>query len=375
MSEQEYYSESDKKHTGRQSNHQMKPYLIYQYLLHYTDENHTASASALCEYLKENGIFAERRSIYRDIKEINIATLMAFDDLSLEEARIELENDDYDEVKTIVYDKHSKGFYVRRRACEPDDVRLLAECVYTAKFIEEKTSSRLLNVLCNLVSEHQATRIQHSAFLTGRVKTENTSVFYNVLTINDAMSTRLNGTAHIPEKISFKYQTHTINDISKRVDRRHGTPYVVSPYELIINDGNYYLLAYSDKYRKPRTYRVDRMKDIQLTGAPRAGAEDMKQIDMDSYTKRVFGMYSGERHIITLRFINSLLDTAIERFGKQGVSYSKVDENHFQVITPVEISDQFFGWLLGFGKKVKILDPEPVIEAFTAYLDKIRDMY
>ncbi len=117
------------------------------------------------------------------------------------------------------------------------------------------------------------------------------------------------------------------------------------------------------------------MKDIQLTGAPRAGAEDMKQIDMDSYTKRVFGMYSGEQHIITLRFINSLLDTAIERFGKQGISYSKVDENHFQVITPVEISDQFFRWLLGFGKKVKILDPEPVIEAFTAYLDKIRDMY
>lgn len=86
-------------------------------------------------------------------------------------------------------------------------------------------------------------------------------------------------------------------------------------------------------------------------------------------------MYSGEQHIITLRFINSLLDTAIERFGKQGVSYSKIDENHFQVITPVEISDQFFGWLLGFGKKVKILDPEPVIEDFKAYLDKIRDMY
>ena len=52
-----------------------------------------------------------------------------------------------------------------------------------------------------------------------------------------------------------------------------------------------------------------------------------------------------------------------------------IDENHFQVITPVEISDQFFGWLLGFGKKVKILDPEPVIEDFKAYLDKIRDMY
>ena len=40
--------------------------------------------------------------------------------------------------------------------------------------------------------------------------------------------------------------------------------------------------------------------------------------------------------------------------------HGKVDETHFSVTAKVEISDQFFGWILGFGKKAKILYPEDV---------------
>lgn len=43
--------------------------------------------------------------------------------------------------------------------------------------------------------------------------------------------------------------------------------------------------------------------------------------------------------------------------------------------TTVELSDQFYGWVLGFGKKAKILWPENVVEDFKGYLDKIQNMY
>ena len=52
-----------------------------------------------------------------------------------------------------------------------------------------------------------------------------------------------------------------------------------------------------------------------------------------------------------------------------------MDETHFSVTAKVEISDQFFGWILGFGRKAKILYPEPVIEQFRGYMDRIREMY
>ena len=41
----------------------------------------------------------------------------------------------------------------------------------------------------------------------------------------------------------------------------------------------------------------------------------------------------------------------------------------------IEISNQFFGWLSGFGKKVQIISPPEVREEFAEYLDKIREMY
>lgn len=55
--------------------------------------------------------------------------------------------------------------------------------------------------------------------------------------------------------------------------------------------------------------------------------------------------------------------------------YMKSDDYHFEVHAKVEISDQFFGWLLGFGKKVKIISPDDTVDQFKSYLDKIRNMY
>ena len=55
--------------------------------------------------------------------------------------------------------------------------------------------------------------------------------------------------------------------------------------------------------------------------------------------------------------------------------YNIVDDRHFSITAPVEISDQFYGWVLGFGKKAKILKPQKVVDGFTEYLDKVRKIY
>lgn len=100
-------------------------------------------------------------------------------------------------------------------------MRLLAECVYAAKFIAEGQAKRLVNVICDFVSEEQAEKIRHNAFLTDRVKTDNKSVMNNIAAINDAMSRYLDGEPHTPEKIIFKYLKYSVSDMSKYVERRH----------------------------------------------------------------------------------------------------------------------------------------------------------
>ena len=133
-----------------------------------------------------------------------------------------------------------------------------------------------------------------------------------------------------------------------------------------------YIRQYS---KEMRTYRVDRMKDIRFTGEPRDGDDEFKQIDLKTYTKRVFSMFGGDQRLVEIRFINPLLDAVVDRFGTKDVQYAKVDETHFSVTAKVEISDQFFGWILGFGRKAKLLYPDDVIDQFRGYMDRIREMY
>lgn len=88
-------------------------------------------------------------------------------------------------------------------------------------------------------------------------------------------------------------------------------------------------------------------------------------------------MLGGKEQRVTIRFINRLLDVAVERFGcdPSSVQYTRVDDGHFCVTAKVEISDQFFGWLLGFGRRAKLIGSDVAVEKFKAYLDKVRDMY
>ena len=361
---------------GKKENQKLKTYLVLQYLLRQSDENHVVSAENIVGYLQQNcGIYAERRSIYRDIEEINKAMLMVEEEIDVHEAGDRIAEDESE--KLVVYDKSKKGFYVRQRHYDLNDVRLLAECVYSAKFIEEKRAKRLVRVVCDLVSEEQAKQITHDAFLSDRVKTENTAVYYSVSTINEAMSRELNGQRHKPEKIDFLYQKHSISDVRQTVNRRNGARYIVSPYKLIINDGNYYLLGFDDEAQEMRTYRVDRMKDVRLMGEPRDGEKEFSAIDLKTYTQRTFSMFGGQDTVVTLRFENYLLDAVVERFGSDQIraQYVRVDNDHFSVTTHVEISDQFFGWVLGFGDKVKITGSDTAVGLFKAYLDKVREMY
>ena len=87
-------------------------------------------------------------------------------------------------------------------------------------------------------------------------------------------------------------------------------------------------------------------------------------------------MVPGKQENVTMRFIAPLLDTVVDRFGTSGVVYSKdADGKHVKAIVNVALSEEFFGLVCGFGKRMKIVSPSPVVEDFKQYLDKIRGMY
>lgn len=352
---------------GRRFNQKLKPYIILQYLLKNTDENNTRSSSQIESYFEENlGIEIHPRTISRDIVEINRVLYMLENDCDIYDAEVAIEEDN--ENKIIQYDVHKKGYYVRQRKFNPTDIRMIAESIYSAKFITKSQADWLVDcILSEYTNEQQAEEIRKSSYVFDRVKTKNGAVLDNLEDIQKAIS-------DTPQKIKFKYLKYDINNIEKLTTRRKGNYITVSPYCVMINDGNYYMFAFDEK-GKMYPYRVDRMRDILFTDEPREYKEEFFDLDIKRYTRRVFNMFSGTRERVEMRFTNNVFDTVVDRFGTEDVKYYKVDDRHFRVTAEVEISNQYFAWICGFKKQATITQPPRVVEQFKQFLADISSKY
>lgn len=290
---------------ARAEKQKVKTLFVAKYFLENSDENHPITAGDIVDYLREDcGIEVERRAIYRDIAALR-------------------------DVYGMDIDGGQGGKYrLLSRQFEFDDLRLLAECVHAAKFISASKAKELVKTISEFCSIYQAEELQKEVFLCDRVKTTRNNILLTVGIIYSAMATKQDGKPHTPQKITFKYLKYALQNKREQVERRKGATYKVSPYKLLINDGNYYLLAFDDRYQEIRRYRVDRMKEVKAIDEPREGAKVFAELDMESYTRRVFSMFGGKQKRVSIRFINQLLDTAIERFGTSpDVFYRQDDES------------------------------------------------
>ncbi len=349
----------ERKSGGKKPGQKFKSLLVWDILQKRTDENHAVSIKEIRDYLLTYGIEAERHSISRDINDLmellNRGQDADPDDRSFFDYEIE-------------YDASLHGYKLCRRPYDFEELRLLAECVRASRFISKGQEENLLNAIEGMCSEHQIEELQNEVYLVGRTKTTNKYIMGTMLTVNQAIREN--------RKITFKYQKYTLTDRTQQVDRRRGAAYVLSPFKLIINEGNYYLLAFDSKAQDMRTFRLDRMKGVEMLKEPREGELAFSKIDMRTYTQRVFSMFGGEQKRVSLRFINPLLDTVVERFGTGAEVFYRPDDNtHFIVSADVEISDQFYGWVCGFRKKATIVSPPDVVADFQKFLDEIYGRY
>ncbi len=322
------------------ANPKLKLLYLKQFFEECTDEDHPASMADILAYLDEKGIHAERKGIYADIN-------------YLEDYGMELRDEDKERNKT---------YRLLDRDFEPSEIKLILDSVASSKFLSEKKSMDLMNKLEKLVSVHQRQSLKRQIKVAGRVKSMNGSVMYNVDTIHAAIASA--------RPVRFKYFHY--NTQKEREYTHDGKPYEVSPWTLLYDNSNYYLLAFVDD--NIRTFRVDRMAEVKQGSKDRQGKEQFESFDLVSFTKATFGMFSGKEEKVEMVFHNSLTDTVIDKFGKD-VFVSVVDDYHFKITVPIAVSPQFFGWIFGLGGKVTILGPKSVVKQMKDMLGIVSERY
>ena len=323
-------------------NQKLKLLYLYDILKERTDEEHGISMSEIIKALDACGVRAERKSIYTDIQELNKYGA------------------------DIVGDKEGKVYTYRLagREFEMAELKLLVDAVQSSKFITGRKAKELIGKLEGLASVHEAKKLDRQVVVAGRIKTMNESIYYNVDAIHRAIGEDV--------QIRFKYFRWTEK---KEQELRHdGADYVVSPWGLVWDDENYYLIGYDAGYKEIRHYRVDKMKQIRMTSDKRDGKAAFKDVDMATYTEKRFGMYDGELMKVTLLCKNSAAGVIIDRFGKD-VPMIKADRDHFETIIDMAMSDLFLGWIASMGDIIRITEPKAAVDRMKEMIDKLKKLY
>ena len=324
------------------NNQKLKLLYLIKIFTEDTDDQHALTLPQIVEKLGAYGISAERKTLYQDFE---LLRDFGFD---------------------IIGQQARRNFYYHmgNRRFELPELKLLVDSVQSAKFITDKKSNALIKKLEGMVSKYEARKLQRQVIISGRIKAMNESIYYNVDKLHEAIGT--------DRQIRFKYFRWNIN---KEMElRKDGAWYQVSPWALMWDDENYYLVGYDTEDGKIKHYRVDKMWRISVADRKREGKEQFKAFNMPRYTKSLFGMFGGEEVKVTLEAENGMVGILLDRFGKD-IPVKPVDADHFRTSVVVAVSSQFLGWIMALGDGVKIIGPDKVVARMKEEIRLISKMY
>ena len=310
----------------KSDNQKLKIFYIWDYLKQHSHQDHPVRAAELLSMLeRQHNIICDRKTVYSDIAALQ----------------------DYG-VDIVSIPGKNGGYYLASRNFELPELKLLIDAVQSSRFLTEKKSRELIEKLCRECSIYDAQLMRRDVVVSGRVKSMNETIYYNVDAIQEAISEN--------RQISFRYFDWGID--GKR--RYREKSYQASPYGLCQDNENCYLLAHSPRYGVT-SYRVDRMSDITLTSKNRTPCPELTGKNLTAHANRLFQMYAGDTTTVKMRFHRELTNVVMDRFGRDTMLIPD-GEDYFVFTVNVAVSPMFLSWVIGFGSKAKILYPQTVID-------------
>ena len=317
-----------------------RQFLLYRFLLENTNKGHVATRKQIFEHLATFDISIDRKTLYTDFEVIR--------------ATMKLE---------VEYDQRKKGYYVKNPPFEPYELRLMVDSVQSSRFITQARAKEITDKIKGLTDKHTRQTLNRQAYVPDRIRSMNDSVLKEADRLHEAIAAN--------SRISFRYFHYSAGKEKNYSNK--GLKIIVSPFALSWNNGYYYLYAFDGL--KFRYYRVDRMESISPPlKIEREGKEQFDAKNLTQQQAKIFNSYSGPSYTVNMRFRNELADAVIDQFGKDTLRIP-LDEEHFSISVPVEISPPFFAWVASFGRRAKITGPAAVVAEMRKFIERVSDMY
>ena len=274
---------------------------ILNVLKKYSDEEHILKTTEIQRKVKEiYDVDIDTRTIRRNI---NLLKLKLNYDISTRE-------------------ENGKGYYISKNPetdFEAGEIRAIIDTFSYAKYIVPSISKNVINKCKNLQNIYENKKLNNYKIFVSGSKTDNMEVIKNIEDISDAIL-NLN-------KIEFEYWKYTINT---KLEKEIISKPKVTPYAIVYNKQEFYLIGIKEGQDKFYHYRLDRIKNIKQLNEKRTIEKTSR--DIQEFVESTVEMFGGKKELIEAKCKMFLLDTVIEEFGKE-TSITKLDDEHFKFVT------------------------------------------
>lgn len=308
---------------------------IYQ---KYSDSEHILTYDDIArQLLQEYGIEIERKAIGRNVSMLREAG--------------------YD----IVLSRY--GSYLAERTFDDAELRLLIDGILSSKHISETHSRQLIEKLCALSNAYFRSHVKNIYSVGDWSKTENNTLFYNISIVDEAIENL--------KQIRFDYNKYWTD---KKLHR--SAMHTVSPYQLLLHNQRYYLMAYNEKWKHIAFYRMDRITNIGITSDPITPLRTIPGYENGIDYRKISGglpyMFSDNAEVITFYAKPEIVDQIIDWFGYD-VEFKEEDE--WILVTVYASPNAMEYWALQYLNYIEIITPAHLRERIQNDLKIALDKY
>ncbi len=331
---------------------------ILDILRRYSDEAHRLSQKDIIDILQtEYDMDADRKSIKR-----NLMNLIDFG-YNLEYSESIRRNKTGEE--EVIY----TDWYLERDFSDAE-LRLLIDSLLFSKHIPYSRCRELIEKIEGLSNQYFRSKVRHIRNLPSD-QPSNSELFYNIEILDEAIEKN--------RQVVFNYGDYgTDKKLHLRMDSS-GNPrsYLVNPYQMVATNGKYYLIGNYEKYDNISHYRVDHIRNIELTDSPSKPQRKVKGLEHGLNLPRHMAehvyMFAGESQRVIMRTTPAMAGELIDWFGS-GVSFTDVTEDSVIAHVTVNLQAMRF-WALQYAPYVTLLAPQSLVDSVKEDLRKSLDRY
>lgn len=316
--------------------------LILDVLQRNSDENHHLTQQEILRLLEaEYGVVCDRRSVKANV-------------LDLVDMGYDINMDD--------------GYYIASREFEDAELRMLIDSVLFSRHISLAQGKRLIEKLEKQSNKYFRAKVSHVRALPDLNRTENKQVMIVLDTLNDAIDQG--------KKVRFMYNSYGTDF---KLHPRRKEKYLVNPYQMVANNGRYYLVGNIDKYDDLNHYRIDRITDIEMTDET---VKPMKQVNglenglnLPKHMAEHIYMFCGESVPVQMKASPGMMDDLIDWFGRDFRIIDKGKDGGEMTISLKCNYNAMFYWALQYGAYVEIISPKELRDELAETIKKMNAKY